>query len=94
MNKNEYLLSCISEECNEVGKQVSKILRFGGDDIPPNSSKNNTALLIEEITDLVAVIELYFNQPITNLVEDEAVLNKITKLQKWMEYSKTQGTLT
>lgn len=34
----EYLLMCLSEECNEIGKVASKIFRFGQNDFDPNKS--------------------------------------------------------
>ena len=36
MNREEHLLTILSEECAEVIKDVSKALRFGLDDYPPD----------------------------------------------------------
>ena len=40
MNKQEYLLTCLSEECAEIQQAVSKALRFGLDNYNPNGLFN------------------------------------------------------
>jgi len=41
MTRVEHLLIKLSEECNEIGKAVSKALLFGLDDGYPNSNRTN-----------------------------------------------------
>lgn len=41
MNLQEHLLSCLAEECAEVGQCVSKALRFGLQDAQPGQPLTN-----------------------------------------------------
>lgn len=60
MNREEYLLDCLSEECSELAQVASKSIRFGLDNKVPNSEeeKTNTDDLITEYLQIIAVIEM------------------------------------
>lgn len=58
MNKREHLFQCLQEECNETAQQASKVNRFGLTNIQPASGKFNLELLIVELTDIYAILEL------------------------------------
>ena len=79
------IILILSEECAEVAKEVSKIMRFGPDQIKPGKDKTNIAVLQEELGDLLAMIELLTDKNIGVTVEglEEAKKAKFEKLKKW-----------
>ena len=85
MNAREKeILDITQEECAEVIVGISKISRFGLDNIKPGKPKTNRQHLAEEIGDLQAMIDLCI---VTGLVDAEevnqATENKINKLKQW-----------
>ncbi|MCK9154586.1 MAG: hypothetical protein M0P12_00580 [Paludibacteraceae bacterium] len=98
MNKTEYLLACLSEECAEVQKNVGKALRFGLDDIDPNTKLGtNGELILEEFYHICAVVELLQEDGIirkpSGYWKREMENDKKKRVTKFMEYSKQKGTL-
>ena len=79
------IILILSEECAEVAKEVSKIMRFGPDQIKPGKDKTNIEVLQEELGDLLAMIELLVDKNIgvTNEGLDLAKKAKFEKLKKW-----------
>ncbi len=75
----------MSEECSEVAKEVSKIMRFGPDQIKPGKEKTNIKVLEEELGDLLAMIELLVdkNVGVTNEGLELAKKAKFEKLKQW-----------
>lgn len=93
MTKQEHLLTCLSEECAEVSKVVSKMLRFGVDDQSPHLDKDNLHLLFDELNDLFAVVEMLHDVDIHWRIDNGAVIDKKAKVEKWMRHAKSRGTL-
>ena len=97
MNTSEHLLTCLSEECCEVSKNVSKALRFGLDDrnILNPTGPTNRERLLDEMNDVVAVMGLLVD--IQVFPEKWSVLEKVlakrAKVKKFLQYSKDVGTL-
>lgn len=79
------IILIMSEECAEVAKEVSKIMRFGPDQIKPGKEKTNIQVLEEELGDLLAMIELLVDKDIgvTNEGLELAKKAKFEKLKKW-----------
>ena len=79
------IILIMSEECAEVAKEVSKIMRFGPDQIKPGKDKTNIQVLEEELGDLLAMIELLVdkNVGVTNEGLELAKKAKFEKLKKW-----------
>jgi NTP pyrophosphatase (non-canonical NTP hydrolase) len=79
------IILILSEECAEVAKEVSKIMRFGPDQIKPGKDKTNIQVLEEELGDLLAMIELLTDKNIGVTVEglELAKKAKFEKLKKW-----------
>jgi len=48
-------LAMLAEECGEVMQVIGKILRHGYDSYHPDTGEGNRALLVKEMTDLMAV---------------------------------------
>lgn len=68
----KYLLMCLAEECNEVGKMASKIYRFGQNDIQPGHKIKNRDRLALEIGDILGVVDMLKR---TGLKIDECWVN-------------------
>ncbi len=95
MNKTEYLLICLMEECAEIQQIASKCLRFGLGNHHPDGMKCNDAELQRELTDLDAIRFL--------LIQEKALKNrpvlyndmvpKMQKVEHFMGVSRDCGTL-
>ena len=98
MNKTEHLLVCLMEECAEIQKSTAKALRFGLDDHAPDSESTNAEDIAIEIHDLLAVIEMLKEEniiPEACLQDSKSMIEKKKeKINKYMEYAVTRGTLT
>ena len=84
IDKEHEVLLIAQEECAEVIQAVSKISRFGLDNLKPGKPKTNREHLEEELGDLLAMIDILHEMDIvswTNL--DTAKAAKIEKLKKW-----------
>lgn len=95
LSEKQYLLICLAEECAEVQHRITKALRFGFDEVEPGQSLNNSERLIDEVTDLVAVLDMINESTdLPILYRDEyKISSKQTKVGKFMRYSILQGTL-
>lgn len=82
--RDKEILDIAQEECAEVIVAISKINRFGLDNVKPGKPLTNRQHLAEELGDLQAMIDLCI---VTGLVDaDEvntATENKINKLKQW-----------
>lgn len=95
MNKANYLLVCLAEECTEVGKNVAKALRFSIDDAEPGQDLTNGHRITKELIDLYAVVELLVTH---GVIEDPKKFKtgmkmKKAKIAKWAEHSRAMGCL-
>lgn len=92
MNKQQYLLIKLIEECAEISQEASKALIFGlGDswkDNPVNSEK-----LIQEMGDLMGVWRMLLDEAGMMNYTEKMISDKIIKVNKFMEYSKEKGIL-
>lgn len=90
-NKEKEILDITQEECAEVIVAISKISRFGLDNVKPGKPLTNRQHLAEELGDLQAMINLCIDH---NLVDREEVIiaadNKIAKLKKWSNIFKSE----
>lgn len=92
MNKREYLLVKLAEECGEVIQAVSKILIFGAED--EYKGHTNRERLAAEINDLIAVATMLDEElPMPEFGDTKALTNKIDKVEIYMNYSREVGTL-
>ena len=96
MTRNEHLLTCLAEECAEVGQRVSKALRFGLQEVQPGQPLTNAERIVEELGDLMAVVQMLTNAGLLSMQDpdyDKKIAEKIRKVERFMRYAQEQGTL-
>ena len=96
MNRQEYLLVCLNEECLEVGKEVDKALRFGLDDWSPNDTptETNRKKITQELTDLIAVAQMLKDELyIDEFMVDDKLYEKKIRVEYYMTISEKLGIL-
>lgn len=89
INKQDYFLLKLAEECAEVSQMVSKCLRFGMDNIKPGETLNNKERLIDELEDIEAILHVLKAQDMLHVKELSS--KKVSKVYKWYEISKEKG---
>lgn len=83
-DKTKEAMSILQEECAEVIQAVSKINRFGLDNLKPGKPKTNQQHLEEELGDVVAMITLLEMMGIVDQYKiEKAKLAKFEKLKQW-----------
>lgn len=95
MNKQQYLLVKLMEECAEVQQACSKALIFGLDDQWKNEHSNSQKLT-QEMGDLMGVWNMLLVQEADVEIGGytmEMLLAKQEKINEFMQYSKERGTL-
>lgn len=95
MNRKEYLLWLVSEECNEVGQRASKAARFALSEVQPGQPLSNAERIVQEWYDLSAVMEMMFDEGLLAQWPNarEVIEAKKAKIEKFMGYSRACGTL-
>ena len=82
--KTKEILDITQEECAEVVVAVSKISRFGIDNVKPGKPKTNREHLEEEVGDLMAMIDLMVEHKIIDINSVDVARNaKKEKLKQW-----------
>jgi len=82
--KQKETMDILQEECAEVVQAVSKISRFGLDNLKPGKPKTNREHLEEELGDVLAMIDILHDMDIVSWNNlDAAKAAKIEKLKKW-----------
>ena len=91
MDKITEILVILQEECAEVTQAISKIHRFGlgHEHIGSGRGLTNTAILEEEVGDLLAMIDLLKDNGV--LTEDGLERSKQAKFTKLKKWSKIYG---
>ena len=83
-SKINEVMDILQEECAEVIQIVSKIRRFGIDEIHLKRGMSNREMLCEEVGDVLCMIELLRELEIINDAGiQSAVQNKRKKLEQW-----------
>ena len=77
-------MDILQEECAEVIQAVSKISRFGLDNLKPGKSKTNREHLEEELGNMMAMVEILQELDIVSFTNIErAAEAKREKLKIW-----------
>ena len=78
------VMDILQEECAEVIQAVSKISRFGLDNLKPGKPKTNREHLEEELGDLLAMIDILQGLDIVSYTNiEKASEAKMEKLRIW-----------
>lgn len=93
MNLTEHLLQIASEECSEVSHRISKALRFGLQEVQKNQPLTNAERIALEFDDLLSVMEILRDNHLVPESKPGQVQGKKVKIQKYLNYSRQQGTL-
>lgn len=96
MNRTEYLLAKLAEECAEVGQRATKALTFGVEEVQPGQPCTNAERIMQELADLSAVAGMLQDDgvlPLDVLKFREMVEAKRLKLDWYMAYSRQKGCL-
>ena len=96
MNRKEYLLTCLAEECSELAIECSKSKRFGLDSYGENDTATlrytNSENLVKEFVDVYTIIKMldqegYIDSNFTAFQVD----NKMDKVDKYYNISRQLG---
>jgi NTP pyrophosphatase (non-canonical NTP hydrolase) len=83
-SQTKEVMDILQEECAEVIQAVSKISRFGIDNLKPGKPKTNREHLEEELGDMLAMIDIMLEKKVVSREHLEvAKAAKIEKLKKW-----------
>ena len=83
-SKINEVMDILQEECAEVIQIVSKIRRFGRDEIHLKRGMSNREMLCEEVGDVLCMVELLRELEIIDDTSiQSAVQNKRKKLEQW-----------
>lgn len=96
MNKKEHLLTILSEECAEVQPAVCKALRFGSKDFRPGTGSTNAQDIEKESIEAMAVRDMLRELGVITQPGDSKKIydDKRERVEKYLELSKQNGTLT
>lgn len=97
MNKVQYLLQLLQEECSEVIQDSSKCNRFGCNSRSHASQTpmSNFQHLVGELNDVFAIVQMLQNEgfDLTNFGNQDAIDAKIAKVKRYMQDSINEGLL-
>src|SRR3990167_10125251 len=96
LTEEQYLFTQLGEECAEVQQRISKLLRFGRDEIQEEYTESNIQRLQYEIYDMLAVLDLLETRKHLTPKRQERVDHigrKIDKILRYMAYSQEIGIL-
>lgn len=93
MTKREHLLTCLVEECLEVGQRATKALRFGIEEVQPGQPFANSERIKLEYADLTAIYDLCMAEGLLRAPTSDQIAAKKAKFLKFLEYSESVGTV-
>lgn len=77
-------LEILAEECAEVIRIKSKIVRFGIDDFHPKNEMSNRDALEQEVGDVLAMVDILVGNGVLTAAGLEAAKGrKLVKLEQW-----------
>lgn len=94
MDNTQYLLTKLAEEATEIAHIALKTAQFGFYSVKPQTSEMNLNRLHEELNDLLAVVKMLNESTDFNFKQDDKqIVNKIAKVNKYLEICKDIGSV-
>ena len=95
MNKEQFLLLKLSEECAEVSQRALKQIQFGKTEVQVGQALTNGERLKDKIKDLMVIVTMLEERQFIPEVDrfSDAYIAKKLKLQKYLDYSAELGVL-
>lgn len=93
LNREQYILTLIQEECAELSQRASKALRFGLYEVQPGQELDNWERLRGEFVDLWTSVCLLDRLLVNFDYDHDDVGAKINKIKKYMKISVDRGIL-
>lgn len=95
MDRTEYLLASLAEECAEVAQRATKAMRFGVTEVQPGQPLNNAERIMGELEDIRVIVELLREEGVLPVgpIDGEVWDRKIAKVRKFMAYAEECGAL-
>lgn len=97
MTRDEHVWKVLEEECAEVARRVSKLLRFGRDEVEPGQPYYNAERVLHELDDLDGVREMLEAAgllPTDPLGSPARRAAKREKVEKYLAYGVQCGTVS
>jgi len=96
LNRTEYLLVKLAEECAEVAQRATKALTFGLKEVQHDQPYDNSERLVHELADLAGVVRMLEEAGAIELAEefDKRRRAKPAWVEKYMAYSREVGCLS
>lgn len=96
MTRQEHLLTLLIEEAAEVQQRATKALRFGMQETQPGQQMTNQTRLMMEIFHLQCAMEMLgmaapHQHP--EGMNECPICDKATQVERFLDYSRTLGTL-
>lgn len=96
MNRADYLLSHLAQECAEVIVRITKAQMFGLNEIQPEQEFTNWQRIMHEMADVVAIGEVMNDEGIlarSFSTVDDYIARKKEKAAQFSNYSRELGRL-
>lgn len=95
MDKVDYLVNVLTEECCEVGQRACKAVRFGLYETQEGHTQNNLQRLIGELNDILGTIETLQEEGVdfSEFGDRMAVDRKKASIKKYFTRSIEHGKL-
>jgi len=94
MTEEQYLLVKLAEECVETAQRATKALTFGLNEVQEGQELTNAERIVYEFNDILAImIELKRLGIIKEYINEDMILLKRKKLDKYMDYSRKLGII-
>ena len=92
LDKEQFFMAKIAEECMEVAQRALKLSQFGIDEVQSGQDKTNGERLSDELDDLIGVLTAANNADVfTYEPNTTAVIAKRDKLEKYYKLSLSLG---
>lgn len=86
-NRTRILLTQLMEECAEVSVNISKVLRFGKDEIKEGLTETNAERVTSEMNDVLGVFKILVDEGILPMADPAKLEEKAHKIEHYMKYS-------